>query len=57
MGKLYNKKELLKLLKGTDEFTKKEVIKMISDLVEKLKKEIGGETDDAGNEETAQNDA
>ena len=42
MGKLYNKKELLKLLKGTEEYTKKEVVKMINDLVEKLKKEIGG---------------
>ena len=40
MGKLYNKKELLKLLKGTEEYTKKEVVKMINDLVEKLKKEI-----------------
>jgi hypothetical protein len=56
MGKLYNKKELLKLLKGTEEFTKKEVIKMISDFVEKLKKEIGGEEKTDDDEESGQKD-
>jgi nucleoid DNA-binding protein len=42
MGKLYNKKELMKLLKGTEEYTKQDVIKKLNKLVEKLKKEIEG---------------
>jgi len=42
MGKEYKKKEIMKLLKGTEEFTKQDVIKKVNKLVEKLKKEING---------------